>query len=140
MTILRKTLTLDIAKKIANAIEKKAIETNINIVISILDNHGNLKYFQRMDNTSYGSIRISQLKAKTSSSMPLSSQALADRSSKMPANPYSSIPDILLLGGGLPIITKDGQHIGSIGISGATPELDEMCAQAGIDAVTDYLN
>lgn len=140
MTILRKTFTLDMAKKIANAIEKKAIENNINIVISILDNHGNLKYFQRMDNTSYGSIRISQLKAKTSASMPLSSQALADRSSKMPANPYSSIPDILLLGGGLPIITKDGQHIGSIGISGATPELDEMCAQAGIDAVADYLN
>jgi len=33
-----------------------------------------------------------------------------------------SIPDMLLLGGGLPIITQDKQHIGSIGISGATPE------------------
>jgi uncharacterized protein GlcG (DUF336 family) len=139
MTILRKVLTLEMAKKIAHAIENKAIENNINIVISILDNHGNLKYFQRMDNTSYGSIRISQLKANTSASMPLPSRALADRSSKMPANPYGSIPDILLLGGGLPIITQDGQHIGSIGISGATPELDEMCAQAGLDAAADDL-
>lgn len=139
MTILRKTLTLNTAKKISDAIERKAIENNINIVISILDNHGNLKYFQRMDNTGYGSIRISQLKAKTAASMPLSSKALAERSSKMPANPYGSIPDILLLGGGLPIITKDGQHIGAIGISGATPELDEMCAQAGLDAVQDHL-
>lgn len=137
MTILRKMLTLDMAKKIALAIEKKAIENKINIVISIYDESGNLKYFQRMDNTSYGSIRISQLKAKTSASMPLSTKALADRSAKMPANPYSSIPDILLLGGGLPIITNDGQHIGSIGISGATPELDELCAQAGLDAIAD---
>lgn len=139
MTILQKALTLDIAKKIAQAIENKAIENNINIVISIIDNHGNLKYFQRMDKTSYGSIRISQLKAKTSASMPLPSKALADRSSKMPANPYGSIPDMLLLGGGLPIMTQDGQHIGSIGISGATPELDEMCAQAGLDAAKDDL-
>jgi uncharacterized protein GlcG (DUF336 family) len=57
----------------------------------------------------------------------------------MPANPYSAIPDILLLGGGLPIFTKDKFHIGSIGISGATPELDELCAQAGIDAVKEEL-
>ncbi len=128
------------AKKIALATEKKAIENKINIVISIYDNGGNLKYFQRMDNTSYGSIRISQLKAKTSASMPLSSKTLAERSSKMAANPYSAIPDILLLGGGLPIITQDGQHIGSIGISGATPELDELCAQSGLDAVRDELS
>jgi len=139
MTILRKTLTLGMAKRISLAIEEKAIENKINIVISIYDNSGNLKYFQRMDNTSYGSIRISQLKAKTSASMPLSSKALADRSAKMPANPYSAIPDILLLAGGLPIITKDGQHIGSIGISGATPELDELCAQAGLDAIVNDL-
>jgi len=139
MTILRKMLTLDMAKKISLAIEEKAIENKINIVISIYDNSGNLKYFQRMDNTSYGSIRISQLKAKTSASMPLSSRAIADRSAKMPANPYSAIPDLLLLGGGLPIITKDGQHIGSIGISGATPELDELCAQAGLDAIVNDL-
>lgn len=128
------------AKKIALAAEKKATENNINVVISIYDNSGNLKYFQRMDNTSYGSIRISQLKAKTSASMPVSSKALTERSANMPANPYSAIPDILLLSGGLPIITQDGQHIGAIGISGATPELDEHCAKAGLEAIVDDLN
>lgn len=53
----------------------------------------------------------------------------------MLTNPYSAIPDILTLGGGLPIFNKDKKHIGAIGISGATPELDELCAQAGIDAL-----
>lgn len=33
------------------------------------------------------------------------------------------------------IITKDGQHIGAIGISGANPELDGICAKAGLDAI-----
>ena len=45
----------------------------------------------------------------------------------------------VLLEDGLPIITKAGQHIGSIGISGANPELDSICAQAGIDAITEDL-
>ena len=36
-------------------------------------------------------------------------------------------------------IAKDKIHIGAIGISGATPELDEICAQAGIDSVKDAL-
>lgn len=90
MTALKKTLTLDTAKKLADAIEKAAIKHNITLVMSIFDNHGNLKYFRRMDNTSYGSIRISQLKAKTAASLPLTSRALGDRSANMPANPYSA--------------------------------------------------
>lgn len=139
MTLLKKVLSLAMAKKIALETEKRVEENTINVVISIYDNSGNLKYFQRMDNTSYGSVRISQLKAKTAASMPMSTKALAEKSAKIPANPYSTIPDILLLSGGLPIITQDGQHIGAIGISGATPELDEICAQAGLDAIAENL-
>jgi glc operon protein GlcG len=45
------------------------------------------------------------------------------------------VPGIVLLEGGLPIITKDSQHIGSIGISGANPELDGVCAEAALDAI-----
>ncbi|MDC0534370.1 heme-binding protein [Francisellaceae bacterium] len=128
------TLTLKDSKIILSAIEKYAESLSINLVISIYDNHGNLNCFHRMDNTSFGSIRISQLKALTSASMPISSKDLSERSASMTTNPYSSIPDILLLGGGLPIM-KNGIHIGSIGVSGATPELDEECAQKGIDAL-----
>lgn len=129
------SLTLEMAKIIAHAAHIKAKNHNITIVISIYDNHGNLKYFQRMDHTSYGSIRISQLKAKTSASLPISSKALADKSAKMTTNPYGTIPDVLTLGGGLPIFNQNNEHIGAIGISGATPELDELCAQAGFDAL-----
>lgn len=135
----KKYLSLNIAKSIADAAEKKAIENGVKIVISIYDNHGNLKYFRRMDDTSYGSIRVSRLKAKTSASFPISSKNLSERSAKIPTNPYGAIPDILLLGGGLPILATDGCHIGAIGISGATSDLDELCAQAGIDAVKELI-
>ncbi len=139
MTIQIKTLSLLTAKKIANAAELKAIENQIKIAIAIMDAHGNLKYFQRMDGNSFISVHMSQLKAMTSASMPVSTKALAERNNGLTNSPYSSVPGIVLLEGGLPIITRDGQHIGSIGISGANPELDGICAQAGLDAVVDEL-
>lgn len=134
-----KALSLDIAKKMAAAAESKAIENNLKISIAIMDNHGNLKYYMRMDGNSYISVQMSQLKANTSASMPVSTKELAQRNEKMPNGPYNNVPGIVLLEGGLPIITKEGEHIGSIGVSGATPELDNMCAQAGIDAISKYL-
>ena len=92
-----KHLSLEIAKLIAEAAEKKALESGIHIVISIYDNHGNLKYFCRMDNTSYGSIRVSKLKAKTSASFPISTKALNERSTNIPGDPYQKAPQILSL-------------------------------------------
>lgn len=139
MVIQVKALSLEMAKKMADGAEKKAVEKQINIAIAIMDGHGNLKYYRRMDGNNFISVRMSQLKAMTSASIPLSTKALAERNKGMDNSPYSSVPGIVLLEGGLPIITKDGQHIGSIGISGANPELDGICAQAAIDAIAEDL-
>ncbi len=136
MTLVVKALSLAMAKKIADHAEQKAKENQINIAIAIMDAHGNLKYYRRMDHNNFVSVRMSQLKAMTSASIPISTKALAERNKGMDNSPYSSVPGIVLLEGGLPIITKDKQHIGSIGISGANPELDGLCAQAGLDAVS----
>lgn len=134
-----KALSLEAAKKIADAAEQKAKELKLRIVIAIMDNHGNLKYYRRMDGNNFISVRMAPLKAKTSASMPLSTKALAERNAGLENGPYLGVPDLVLLEGGLPIITKDGQHIGSIGVSGATAELDGICAQAGLDEIDQYL-
>jgi len=139
MTILVKALSLDMAKKMADGAEQKAKEKELKIVIAIMDNHGNLKYYRRMDGNNFVSVRMAPLKAMTSASIPISTKDLALRNEKMPNGPYLGVPDIVLLEGGLPIITKDGQHIGAIGISGANPELDGICAQAGLDVVSNEL-
>jgi uncharacterized protein GlcG (DUF336 family) len=139
LTFTVKALSLEMAKKMADAAEAMAIERNLKIAIAIMDNHGNLKYYHRMDGNGSISVRMSQLKALTSASMPVSTKDLAKRNEEMANGPYLAVPGIVLLEGGLPLITKDGQHIGSIGISGATPELDGLCAQAGIDAIVDAL-
>ena len=139
MTIMVKMLSLDMAKKMADAAEAKAIEQGLKIAIAIMDNHGNLKYYRRMDGNNFVSVRMSQLKALTAASIPISTKALAERNAGIPNGPYLGVPGIVLLEGGLPIITKDGQHIGSIGISGANPQLDGEVAQAALDAIASEL-
>ena len=139
MLITQKALSLPLAELMAQYAEQTAVLHRIAIAIAIMDCHGNLKLFKRMDGNNFVSVRMAQLKAKTSASIPISTKALAERNNSYENSPYSSIPDIVCLEGGLPIISKDGQHLGSIGISGANPELDGLCAQAGLDAIADYL-
>ncbi|WP_256660315.1 heme-binding protein [Pseudomonas sp. RIT623] len=121
------------ARSLAAAAERAARAQGFAIVISIVDNHGNLKHFHRMDGTSSGSIQVAQLKAATSARFPLSSRTLGERSAGLPANPYASLPGFTLLEGGLPIMDANGRHIGGIGISGATPELDAQFAKAALE-------
>lgn len=132
-------LTLEEAKTIANGAEAKAVELGVKIAISIMDEHGNLKYYRRMDGNPLISVRVSQLKALTSASVPLSTKALAEKNAPLENHPYSTVPGIVLLEGGLPILTKEGQHVGSIGVSGATSEVDGICAQAGLDTIKHLL-
>ena len=50
------------------------------------------------------------------------------------------IPGGLVLGGGVPIESA-GSIVGGVGVSGAPgPDLDEGCANAGIDAISDQLD
>jgi glc operon protein GlcG len=133
------SLTLDDAKLIADGAEEKAMELGVKIAIAIMDDHGNLKYYRRMDGNNVVSVRMSQLKAMTSSSIPISTKALAERNAALENKPYLAVPGIVLLEGGLPIITKEGQHVGSIGVSGANPEIDGRCAQAGLEKIREQL-
>jgi uncharacterized protein GlcG (DUF336 family) len=51
-----------------------------------------------------------------------------------------AVSEALPLGGGLMVETGAGDLVGGIGVSGAPgPDIDDVCAQAGIDAVADQI-
>lgn len=127
-------LTLTAACRLASQMEAEAIRRNIRMVFAIVDQHGNLKLFHRMDGTSSGSVKVAQAKAYTAASLPLSTKSLGERSSKLAANPYASLEGYLPLGGGVPIFS-DGVHLGGVGVSGATPDIDEEIACIGIQSI-----
>ena len=135
-------LTLEVANKIADVCEAKAAaEGWRKINIAIYDDGGNLKLFRRQDGAYLHSIQIAQLKGRTSSGMPRSTRALGELNYSNPSRPVGidQVPGLVVFPGGLPILTAAGEQIGGIGVSGATGDQDEACAQAGLDAVADML-
>lgn len=130
-------LTLDTAKKIAAGCVAKAKAEGWKMNIAILDDGGNLKYFERMDGSFRGSIEIAQLKANTSTMFPFPTKTLGEIAQRVPGIAF--VPGLVTFEGGLPIKTTGGEHIGAVGVSGATGEQDGVCAQAGLDAVKDDL-
>lgn len=139
----RAILSLELAKKMADACESKArSEAWRTVNIAIFDAGGNLKLFRRQDDAFLGSVDIAQLKARSSVMIPLPTRDIGDKIAyKEPNRPHGieHVPGIVVFPGGLPIKTKDGQLLGGIGVSGATSDQDEQCAQAGIDAIAEYL-
>ncbi len=132
------TLGLEAAKKIVATCEARAQKEGWNMVIAVVDDGGHLKHFSRMNNSFRKSIEIALLKAETSSGFPIATRQMADIA-RQRAPGIEHVPGIVTFGGGLPILTARGEQLGAIGVSGGTPEQDEQCAQAGLDAVRGEL-
>ena len=137
-------LTLDLARKMAAGCEAKAKEMNWKMNISVVDSGANQIFFEKMDGAYLGSGDIALHKAQTSARFPFPTRGVQDlaygkdlKGGMVPG--LALVPGIVAFAGGLPIMTDDKAHIGGIGVSGGTSDQDEMCAQAGIDAVKDSL-
>src|SRR5579872_2242547 len=129
----KKTVSLTLAKKMAAAAEAEATKNNWAMVITVLDDGGNIVYIGRMDGAQLGSIDVSQGKAHTALAFRRPSKAFQDLVDQNQAH-LITLPHITAVQGGLPIML-DGKVVGAIGVSGGTSAQDEQCAQAGINAI-----
>ena len=111
------------------------------INIAIFESPGALKYYASMDGTYPASEEISRLKGKTSAGLPFSTKELAQMAfnNDDKNEGIATIPDIALLPGGVPIILKNGYHLGGVGVSGSSGTNDEKCAfraiEKGLEAI-----
>lgn len=134
-------LTLDDARVIMEAAEKKARAIGVDMDVAITDDGGNLLMFHRMDNARITSIDIAIGKAFTAAGARRSTREYAQASN--PGGPSFGIHAsnqgrFMIFPGGLPIFV-DGQIVGGIGCSSGHPDQDEAVAQAGIDALLKSL-
>ena len=120
-----------------HACEQYARGKGWKIIVAIVDAGGVLKQFSRMDDSFMISVEISQIKAHTSAGVPVSSRKFGEIAKANPG--LELVPNTATFAGGLPIITASGAHIGGIGVSGASGDQDEECAQVALDAVKDVL-
>ena len=123
-------ITLEQAKKAAEAAEAEAKKNNMNMAIAIVEPNGELVYFLRMDGTQYASIKIAQEKAISAAIFNRTSKSFQDRVSAGDLSPLS-LRGAVASAGGIPIVVNN-KTIGAIGSSGGN---DGLVSKAGADAL-----
>lgn len=120
------------AKKVAAATLAECQKNSWNVAVAIVDTHGYLVYFERMENTQFASMDIAIGKAKAAATYRRPTRAFTDAINKgSPAT--ATLPGVFASPGGLPV-TVDGKVTGAVGVSGVTGDQDEQCAKAGTEA------
>lgn len=125
-------ISLELAKEVALAIEKRAEELHKKVVIAITDRSANLILLHSMNDAYIASCQIAQDKAYTSAALKMPTHiALAEsRGGKLDGLMVTDSNRLSLLGGGYPLVYKD-KILGGIGVSGGTAEEDTEFARFG---------
>jgi uncharacterized protein GlcG (DUF336 family) len=130
-------LPLSMATKALHAALESCKKDGYRVSVSVVDRGGVLRAMARADGAGSHTVESSRKKAYTASSLRRPTTELAELITKMPSLQAlrDMNPEILILGGGLPIEIV-GEVVGAIGVGGAPgAHLDDACAQAGLDAI-----
>ena len=129
-------VTLEDARRVIAAAEKKASEIGQPMNIAVADSGGNLVSHVRMDGAWIGSIDISINKAYTSRAFDIATKDLATHSQsgdQFFGIHVSNRGRIMIFAGGIPL-KRNGKVVGAIGVSGGSGEQDHAVAGAGAAA------
>ena len=129
-------INLDQAKRIIAAAEEEAADIGVQMVITILDDGGNLIASHRMDDAWLASVDIAQNKAQTSVALKMPTSNLEEATvpkAELYGLNTTNQGRIVIFGGGFPL-EKDGKVTGAIGVSGSSVENDTKVAEAGVKA------
>lgn len=120
------------AKKLAEAALAECRKNQWNVAIAVVDAHGFLVYFERMEDAPYASNDIAIGKARSAATYRRPTRVLMEAINKSPA--IATLGGAYASPGGVPI-SAEGRIVGAVGISGVTGDQDEQCARAGIAKV-----
>jgi uncharacterized protein GlcG (DUF336 family) len=139
----QKMLPISLAIAIAQTAYNKCLAEGYRTSVHVLDRTGQTIVALRGDGANPHTFENSRRKAYTALTFraPSATMAknLADPATAAVARAAATLPGVIALGGGLPILAGN-EILGGVGVSGAPkPELDEACSKAGIDKVLDQL-
>ena len=123
-------LSLEKARKIIRAGEKKAKEMNLSAVFAVVNSEGNLIIEERMDNAILVSVEVAYKKAYTAAALKLNTQDLT--ALVQPGAMFyglQSDPKYIVFGGGM-LLKVDGKIVGAVGVSGGSAQEDMEIAKA----------
>lgn len=127
-------LSLEKARKIIRAGQKKAKEMNLAAVFAVVNSEGNLIIEERMDNSILVSVEVAYKKAYTAATLKLNTADLTPL--VQPGAMFyglQSDPKYIVFGGGM-LLKIDGKIVGAVGVSGGSAQEDMEIAKACVDA------
>ena len=136
-SISKESISYQLCNLMVGKAMQKAEELGIAISISIVDESGVVKFFNRMDYAPLISVDASRKKAITAVGYGIPTgdtwyQFIKD--DPILSEGVDSFKDFTLIGGGSPVVIED-QVIGAIGISGGHYKQDEECVNAALSAI-----
>jgi uncharacterized protein GlcG (DUF336 family) len=132
-------LAPDVALKAAQAALDHCTAQGYQTGVTVTDRSGTPQVFLRERFAGAHVHETSFRKAWTAASFGIPTTELGEQTGPDSATAaIRQLDTALPLGGGMPIESGEGSLVGAIGVSGApSPEADDACAQAGIDAIFD---
>lgn len=127
------TMSLDLAVKLIERVEKKALELGINVVVAVSDASGRPIAVHCMDNAYHGSFDVAVNKTYTATAFQMATcklSKLCQPGEDLYGLQFSGNSKVMILGGGEPLIIGETM-IGALGVSGGTAEQDTYLASYG---------
>jgi glc operon protein GlcG len=137
---MRTVQTIDYseAKHAIDLIVEKASQMQKAIAVAVVDSHGELIAFARMDGVPLPSITIAMNKAFTAARSRRPSQEVGERV-RHPEKGYDIAyygdPRFVGWGGGVPVL-KNSEVTGAVAVSGLSADEDAGLAKLGVEAIT----
>lgn len=131
------TLSNEAAQAISRACEAKARSMGLSMNIAVVDAATHLLHFSRMDGAKITSISIAIDKAFTAAGHRVGTHTYKE--AVWPGGAAFGIWNtngnrFNTIGGGLPIVGRNGEILGAVGCSTGTPAQDQEVSTAGVEA------
>jgi len=128
-------IAAELARKAASAALAEARAHNWTMAVAVVDPSGTLVYFEKIDDTQHGSVRVAIDKARSAALFRRPTKTFQDTLAGGGAGVrILAIRRAIPVEGGVPLVV-DGKIVGAIGVSGGTSEEDGQCARAGGAAI-----
>ena len=139
--ILKEMMNLEVAVKLIEAVESKAKEMGLAVVVAVSNAAGRPIAVHCMDGAYYGSFDVAINKTFTSTAFQMPTAKLAELcrpGESLYGLQFSNDGKVMILGGGEPLMIGNTM-IGALGVSGASAQEDTELAAFGAAALKEVI-
>ena len=137
--VTERTLSLGLAKTIAEAALAECKSKGFNTTVAVVDRAGQVLVLLRDEKATGQQLEMARRKAYTARMFRMSTLEFQKRTNDPFYAAQRNVSDILALGGGVPILAGS-DVIGGVASSGSSQEQDDACAKAGVAKVAELLH